>query len=302
MSITESSATIYNGEVTLIFREKKETNYRRYFVLDSKEVDEKNKIKKKTLIGGSTLAKVGDQSGLISWAAKVGALHIHDLVISGEVITEEDIVEAGRKHQSIKEDAGGIGERVHAWCEYYIKHKISEKGYELPPTLPEEDIQPAISAFLDFVISRNVVFVASEGLVYSRKYGWGGKFDFIAYIDGLLTLGDIKTSNSISNETLIQTVIYQQAKEEETEYSGNPMKFDQRLIIRLTKETEDQYMERKKRYGMFDRTYATIPQYKPLELFFIGRDLYERDLKAAEAAKIIYDWNNETNFYKQSKK
>ena len=68
----------------------------------------------------------------------------------------------------------------------------------------------------------------------AKEFYYAGTCDFVAKIDGVLGVGDIKTSSGIYPEMRLQTAAYQHALEEE-----KGIKFPVRWIIRFDKKTGD---------------------------------------------------------------
>lgn len=137
------------------------------------------------------------------------------------------ILESGRiAHQKKKVDAGTIGTFIHDWVENYIKGNN--------PGMPvNEKLQAACMKFVEWVKKYDVKFLVSEQIIFSKKYRYTGKLDFICSIAGKLYLGDLKTSSGIYPEYFMQTAAYRYARTEEfpeEKYAGM-------LIIRVDKET-----------------------------------------------------------------
>jgi len=170
---------------------------------------------------------------LINWSANTAVESIQSSIEPGKSYDEIElhtIFEAGRKaHFQKKVDAGNLGSFVHKWVEQYIKGEN--------PTMPvNEELQDSIRRFLTWVEKKQVKFLASEQVVFSKRYKYAGTFDFICTRGGKpdLYMGDLKTSNGIYDEYLLQTAAYRYARCEEfpeEKYTGQ-------LIIRVGKEGE----------------------------------------------------------------
>lgn len=284
---------MYGGEVTVDFY----PNSHMYKVTDPKYGLVKERVK-----GVTTYLGIKDKSApLVSWATETAGLHLYDVLSSGNPITMEDVTEAIGKHRTIKDEAATIGKAMHEWCEYFIKHKLGREGYETAPVMPADpQIALGIDSFLEWYMAHDVQFVNSERVVYSRKHQYIGTMDFEAVIDGKLTGGDFKSSNGLYNTVLAQISAYQQAAEEEAEYLGKPIKFENRMAVRLSKETKDEYNARMERKNMIKgKAGADFEQYQPFEWkLFEGRETHERDLAGFLTAKALFEWDQLTDFYR----
>lgn len=284
---------MYGGEVTVDFY----PNSHMY-----KVTDEKYGLVKQRVKGVTTYLGIKDKSApLVSWATETAGLELYDVLSTGNPITMDDVRKAIGKHKEIKDEAATIGKAMHEWCEYFIKHKLKREGFETPPVLPADpQILLGVNSFLEWYIAHDVQFINSERVVYSRKHQYIGTMDFEATVDGKLTGGDFKSSNGLYNTVLAQISAYQQAAEEEAEYLGKPIKFENRVAVRLSKETEAEYNKRMERKKMIKgKDGDAYDPYVPFEWkVFEGRDLHDRDLAGFLTAKALFEWDNATDFYK----
>ena len=99
------------------------------------------------------------------------------------------------------------------------------------PTPPEA--RAACETFLEWMARHNVTIIEAERRILSKHYWYAGTVDIIAWVDGELSVLDIKTSSRISYSMHMQTAAYTQAYEEET---GKIVQ--RRGIIRLPKDGE----------------------------------------------------------------
>lgn len=114
----------------------------------------------------------------------------------------------------------------------YIENHICEK--EQPKDLVErikkdEKAKNSVKAFDKWEKEHRVEWLASELVVGSEVHEFGGKLDAIAYINGIPSLIDLKTSNQFSPEYALQTGAYLLALEE------MGFKVLQRIILRIPK-------------------------------------------------------------------
>lgn len=249
--------------------------------------------KKKRLAGVTTFCGIIDKPQLIGWAVGVTVdfLRDHiDYLKTGQLESEEILKMAKDESNRVKKDAGELGSVIHKWIEQYIK------GEE--PEMPnDERVIIGVNAFLDWVDATGAKFIWSEKIVYSKKYGFVGTADFgVTFTKGKLKgkklLGDIKTGNDIYEEVKLQTSAYKEADEEE---AGKKL-YDGRIVLRVSKEDEDEYQTRmaKKKY------LKTIPPYQVFEAVYLDNDEGEckRDYSAFIAALNLYRWKSAAKNFK----
>lgn len=293
MAAEYSEFTLYGGEVKVKFY----PNSHMY-----KVTDEKNGLKDKRVKGVTTYLGIVDKSNaLVSWATGEAGLHLYDIISKGQIITMDDVIKAIGRHKEIKEEAALIGTAMHAWCEYFIKHKLGVKGFEEQPKLPEDpQILLGVNSFLEWYTAHKVQFLSSERVVYSRKHQYIGTMDFDALVDGELAAGDFKSSNGIYNTVRAQMSAYVEAAEEESAHLGENLKYKNRYAVRLSKETESEYNTRMSRKNIIKgKTDAPIDPYVPFEWkLFEGRESHDEDFnKGFMSAKALFEWNQATDFF-----
>lgn len=283
---------LYGGEVTVHFYPKSHMY---------KVTDPKYGLDKQRVTGVTTYLGVKDKSGpLISWATETTGLYLYDIIQSGRDIMVDDLRDSMGKHREKKEEAAEIGTKMHEWCEYFINHKLGKEGFEKEPELPEDpQIRLGVDSFLEWYLAHDVEFIESEKVVYSRKHQYIGTMDLKAKVDGLLTSGDFKSSNGLYNSVLAQMSAYAKADEEEQEFLGQPIEYQNRVAVRLSKETESEYIERMKRKNIIkNRETSDFPEYEPFEWKeFKGRDLLDRDYEAFLTHKALFEWDKNTDFF-----
>lgn len=231
---------------------------------------------------------------LVIWATELYRDYLLDLMDQG--LTEEHIYIGCGLHEEKKKEASSIGDEVHEWVEKYVNGE--------QPAMPERrEAQIGVTAFLDWEAAHKVRFISSERVVYSRKHDFMGKMDIEAKVDGKLCLIDIKTANGLYNTYALQTAAYVKADEEE---SGR--KYHGRWLIRLAKETEEEYVARMQRKNL-NRTRRgkapiQVPPYQVFEAMYLDDkpENMDRDFKAFLCAKSLYEWNKETDFFTAKRK
>jgi hypothetical protein len=187
---------------------------------------------------------------LIDWAVKLMREELIDKRNRGVHIDIPMIIEASSLHRVRKEEAATKGKSVHKWCQNYILFKTKQRTAQ-PEEPTDEQVYNGVMAFLDWEQQNKIKWLASEKMVYSKKYNYVGQMDAKAEVNGQLCVIDFKTGNAIYNEMRYQTAAYQAADEEETneKYTGD------RWIVRFDKDTAQ---FEAKQYGDFDRDFAAF--------------------------------------------
>lgn len=175
--------------------------------------------------GVTTILKCINKPALIQWSAGMASDHwlaaIHEERTDFAAIHKEAKV----AHRKRTEAAGSSGNNVHAYAEAFFK--------KLPlPELTTDDAKRGVEAFHKWLDAHKVVIKASERRIFSKEHFYAGTCDFVAEIDGVLGVGDIKTSSGIYPEMRLQTAAYQHALQEE-----KGMVFPCRWILRFDKKT-----------------------------------------------------------------
>lgn len=135
--------------------------------------------------------------------------------------------EAKGAHRRKKEGAADSGTMAHAWVEKFIDWKMGKSEEPELPTLPE--VRPAVDAWLKWYAGAgDVQFTLSEQKIYSRKHQYAGTLDFACIINGVPTMGDLKTSNYFDPKMFMQVSAYQYARLEEFPHE----QYNQQIIVR----------------------------------------------------------------------
>lgn len=280
--------SLYNGKVEVDFY----PNSHKY-----KVTDPEMGLDKKTVKGTTTYLGIKDKSmALVPWATEMAGLYLMEMIERGETITMDDVRVAISRHSAIKDEASEIGNKMHEWCEYFIKYTLKEDGYEIPPILPvDKATLLGVNAFLDWFNAHEVKFLSSERVVYSRSGEYIGTMDFDAIVDGVTCVGDFKTSNGLYNTVRSQTAAYAKASEEE-----NPNQiYGGRWALRLAKESEDEYILRMTKKNAVRGKLGDIEPYKPFEFkYFEGRESLEYDFKEGFLnSRGLKLWDEATDFW-----
>lgn len=174
----------------------------------------------------SILQRLG-KPALIPWAAGMASDYWLNAMTSNPSRTDYAVIhkEAKSAHRTFTKAAADAGKNVHSYAESWFK------GQDLPKLLTDA-AKYGVEAFHKWLDAHHVEVLASERMVFSKEFYYAGTCDFIAKIDGVPGVGDIKTSSGIYPEMLMQTAAYQQALQEEKGFE-----FPVRWILRLDKKT-----------------------------------------------------------------
>lgn len=149
----------------------------------------------------TTILNSLNKPALMHWSAKQAAQYVAGNFNEVYKMLGEDreaaIKHIAAAHTRTKDLSSDIGTHVHECVEKYIK------GQDMPNPIPEHMRQ-----FDKFLLEHNPKFEMCEGTVYNRQVGYAGSFDFIATIDGVRTIIDIKTGKNIYPEVALQLTAY----------------------------------------------------------------------------------------------
>lgn len=175
----------------------------------------------------------GKCDALKSWATKLVIEHLDIQLQPGKVYDEIEIAtmleEARKKPYQFTKTAQDIGTKAHEWVEQWIKHRLGEAPKPRKPV--NKQIASAVQAYLQWESEHEVEYAFTERKVVSLQHWYAGTADIGAWVDGNLSIVDLKTSNYLSAEHLYQVAAYAQALNEEYEDD-----FSHRWILQLHKE------------------------------------------------------------------
>lgn len=186
--------------------------------------------------GVTTILQCIAKPALIPWAAGMASDHWFRIIKEDMLredplrkITLVDLVaihkDAKGAHRRKASEAADSGTNVHEYAEAVLK-KLA------PPELKTDQAKMGAEAFHKWMDAHSVKILASERRLFSKEYYYAGTCDFVGEVDGILSVGDFKTSSGIYPEMRLQTAAYQHALQEE-----KGTLFPQRLIIRFDKKT-----------------------------------------------------------------
>lgn len=136
----------------------------------------------------------------------------------------------GRDSNEITEHAANIGTITH----YLIECKLKKETPDITP-YKKEDLIVARNGYLGFCdwekFWKPDEYTHSEVELVSDKYNYGGTVDIVAKKDNKYHILDIKTSNHIHPEMVIQLAAYKKMIEEKL-----PIKIETCNIIKISKD------------------------------------------------------------------
>lgn len=113
-------------------------------------------------------------------------------------MSETDVMRRGRyRHKDVLNERAQIGTDAHAWAEADL---LGEWEY---PEVEGEALE-CVWQWQDFRKHHEVDPVHVEVTAWSHKDDWAGTMDLTGYIDGVLTLADLKTSKGLYDSHRMQ--------------------------------------------------------------------------------------------------
>src|SRR5574343_1324240 len=193
--VKDKAISLYGGDVLLYFNEKLHT----YWTSDSK-----GDVTIVPSMSAVLSAAINKSAPLMQWSANCAV----DAMLAGATPAEARVA-----FKAVSGAATDTGTIVHNWIEDYWKHP------GVPPTIPEEtEAANTVDAFLNWLTDNKVTPIATEKLLYSKKYKVAGTTDLIALVNDRLTVIDYKTSKKIYDQYALQTAGYVYMLKEEMAY------------------------------------------------------------------------------------
>jgi hypothetical protein len=159
------------------------------------------------------LGQIDKSRPLLLWAKNLSRIFFKKFI--GKKISY-DVIEEGISQFEVKRDeASDHGTLVHDWITNFITATLLGTDKPKFDTNMPNEVLLGIRGFLNWYNSHKVEFLKSENLIYSKKFGYVGKFDVHMIVDGRHTLGDFKTGKTIYPEALLQLSAYHNALREE---------------------------------------------------------------------------------------
>jgi hypothetical protein len=102
----------------------------------------------------------------------------------------------------VRDEAGEFGTEVHDICEYLMLGGPKEITWD-------KKINQRVNQFLNFQKTMKPNYLAVEGIVFNREYGYAGAFDILADVPGHgRVIIDIKTGKGVYGSAAIQQTGY----------------------------------------------------------------------------------------------
>lgn len=224
----------------------------------------------KRLLGVTTaLSAISKGDGLLYWASNCACDYAREQILQetdvdengtfrwGKSLREEELntILLGAKFawREKRDEAAAIGTIAHNWIEAYLK------GYD-PDWPADMYARRSCEAAVEWIKSVKWKTLFVERQIYIPELEVAGICDWVAEIDGVLSLPDWKTSKSLHSTYAYQTAAYLRALENEL-----GLKIPNRYLVRIDKET-----------GVLDAPRV------------LTEDTIEADYKAFESAVNIY--------------
>jgi len=180
-------------------------------------------------------------------------------------------------HLGVLNEAADLGTSFHEWVEADLV------GYDYPDTTLESDrFWQMVEVWDRFKSEHTIEPVLMETTVWHALKGYAGTFDILAYIDGVLTLLDIKTARGIWPDHFMQLGALKNATTYMSEGFDGWQENDWTEIIG----TVEQYGFLHVRPDDFDNKGSLVPAYCSLDLVDSGLlDVYTRQFEGLLLAK-----------------
>lgn len=126
--------------------------------------------------------------GLIQWACNTVGKSARARLAAGAGLH-------GIEHtwRFVRDEAGEHGTEVHALIEAHLRRLMGESAGQ-PEGEPSQAALDGYHRWCDWLTTVDLVPLAVEGRIYSAAHSYAGTFDLLAYLNGVLTLLDWKTS------------------------------------------------------------------------------------------------------------
>ena len=284
---SEKIYKLYKGKVVIRFTEPGH----KYWLIEEngKQVKPMKRLTGVTSFTGKVIDK---SDTLIKWALGLTTEYLEDHMdeLKKKNADMQAIFEEAKQASGLeKQRAADIGKGVHAWIEAHVNGEM--------PEMPEDPkVLRGVNSFIQWADENGAKFLWSERLVYSRKFGFTGTADIGLKLTkgehkGKKPLGDWKVSNGLYPSVKMQTAGYQGAIQEE-----NPKeKFDGRLAVRISSESEEEYMERMEKKWSRRGYKIAIPKYVPFESMYFPEESFKDDYRVAMHAWEIIQWGRRTD-------
>jgi len=143
-------------------------------------------------------------------------------------------------HQKKSQEHKDIGTYTHEAAEAIFRSLIDHSPVDVPV---DDEIEKPINALLKWFADNDVRPVLVESRVWAMlpgfQWGWRGRLDVVAFVNGILTTIDLKAANGIYYDGPLQVAAYDYAYDDMVEKGilETPGPTDASAILRLDKET-----------------------------------------------------------------
>jgi len=194
--------------------------------------------KKSVVVGASSAAKAwSDNAAIAGWRINnVKAFYTDNIqakIEAGEPVTSVDIKLWADQVHKISWGTGTemvIGTLTHDWI------AKCAKGEE--PELPDHpNVALAAKAFVKWAYEVDLRPIHVERCIFSKEHQFAGRLDMEALVNGNRSIVDIKVSNGIYRDMILQTAAYALARNEEMAFTREDEIIRDRYIIRCDRAT-----------------------------------------------------------------
>lgn len=211
------------------------------------------------------------KQNLIQWAANMAVDYVKENISLADLTSDSTGVarltaileEARTAHTRRRDKAASKGTDTHALVEEYIVACIEQTDGQALVTPLHTEVVP----FANWAVANVDRFLAAEQRLYSEDKALAGTCDFVAIINGKLTIGDLKTFPKMwSADAFIQMGAYSLMWNELT--GERP---EQSVVVKMCDPSD----ERIKKYG--GKPFAVYPRYALAEdeqIFLKRLDIY----------------------------
>lgn len=193
----------------------------------------------------TTVVGLLDKSApLVHWAVNKEREYLHQALM--EVLTDPKVVNRDqvwelmleklqgiKQADKLKEEAATVGGILHEAATYLLRYRDPP-----PELLADERVRIASAALIKWRDQVEFRLVDSEQVVFSRAYRYAGRLDVVGFVEGVMTLLDLKTANRLYQQHLIQLSAYATAYEESRPvlYGADFRPLRRLLLIKLGKD------------------------------------------------------------------
>ena len=288
---------LYGGQVEIHFYPE---NHIYYLAKDGEDLKKKKRLGGVTTTTGYLGGKMKTDK-LIEWGTRMYTQKMKELLPLDEdgmtflnIDIKKCLEQAESAWRETRDTAATIGDYIHKFAEEYMHDLNRDGAYQRtvgslgePMESDAQKIQNGINGLVAWLKDQNIEIIKSENIVYSRKYGYVGRYDAIAIKDGKHYMMDYKTGSGIYNEHYYQTSAYLKAFEEE----NSTYKLDGCIIVNIIKEDKE------------DKDGIIIKRAGDIVAEYRSRSDLIKDYKAFKALQTIKERESELQKeYYQSKK